>query len=91
MVRSPRRCAGALLRRHWRLLKRAGPDDGVLRRRVGVGRCVEEDEQGDDHAQILEVADACATHGIIPEFSFVFGDPDDAGREIENTLAFVRR
>jgi radical SAM superfamily enzyme YgiQ (UPF0313 family) len=30
-------------------------------------------------------------HGIIPEFSFVFGDPDDPEREIDNTLAFIRK
>jgi radical SAM superfamily enzyme YgiQ (UPF0313 family) len=30
-------------------------------------------------------------HGIIPEFSFVFGDPDEPEREIANTLAFIRR
>jgi radical SAM superfamily enzyme YgiQ (UPF0313 family) len=42
-------------------------------------------------AQILEVAARTREHDIIPEFSFVFGDPDDPEREIENTLAFVRR
>jgi anaerobic magnesium-protoporphyrin IX monomethyl ester cyclase len=42
-------------------------------------------------AQILEVAARTRRHGIIPEFSFVFGDPDDPEREIDNTLTFIRR
>jgi hypothetical protein len=42
-------------------------------------------------AQVLEVAARSRQHGIIPEFSFVFGDPDDPEPEIEATLAFVRR
>jgi radical SAM superfamily enzyme YgiQ (UPF0313 family) len=42
-------------------------------------------------AQTLEVAARTREHDIIPEFSFVFGDPDEPGREIDNTLAFIRR
>ena len=41
--------------------------------------------------QIAHAAAKCREHGIIPEFSFVFGDPDEPEREIENTLAFIRR
>ena len=41
--------------------------------------------------QTLEVAARTREHGIIPEFSFVFGDPEEPEREIENTLAFVRK
>jgi anaerobic magnesium-protoporphyrin IX monomethyl ester cyclase len=48
-------------------------------------------DKGTTTAEILEVAARSRVHGIIPEFSFVFGDPDDPGGEIENTLAFVRR
>jgi hypothetical protein len=47
--------------------------------------------KGTTTAQILEVAARSRTHGIIPEFSFVFGDPDDPEREIDNTLTFIRR
>ena len=49
-------------------------------------------DKGTTTAQILEVAvRATREHGIIPEFSFVFGDPDDAKRRIENTLEFVHQ
>jgi len=39
----------------------------------------------------LEVAIRCAEYGVIPEFSFVLGGPDDPEGEIENTFSFVRR
>jgi anaerobic magnesium-protoporphyrin IX monomethyl ester cyclase len=41
--------------------------------------------------QTLEVAARSREHNIIPEFSFVLGDPDEPVRELENTLAFVRK
>jgi anaerobic magnesium-protoporphyrin IX monomethyl ester cyclase len=41
--------------------------------------------------QIVEVARRSREHGIIPEFSFVFGDPDEPEQEIENTLGFIRK
>lgn len=42
-------------------------------------------------AEVEEVAMRSRQHGIIPEFSFVLGDPDEPEREIENTLRFIRK
>jgi anaerobic magnesium-protoporphyrin IX monomethyl ester cyclase len=42
-------------------------------------------------AQTLEVAARTREHGIIPEFSFVLGGPDDPEKEIDTTLGFIRR
>jgi hypothetical protein len=42
-------------------------------------------------AEIVEVARRTREFGIIPEFSFVFGDPDEPERELERTLSFIRR
>ncbi|HSJ10660.1 MAG TPA: radical SAM protein, partial [Longimicrobiales bacterium] len=42
-------------------------------------------------AQTLELAARAREHGIIPEFSFVLGDPHEPEAEVENTLAFIRR
>jgi anaerobic magnesium-protoporphyrin IX monomethyl ester cyclase len=42
-------------------------------------------------AQTLELAERARRHDIIPEFSFVLGDPHEPEAEIENTLAFIRR
>jgi hypothetical protein len=41
--------------------------------------------------QTLEVAARSRAYGIIPEFSFVLGDPDDPEGDIATTLAFIRR
>ncbi len=42
-------------------------------------------------AQILEAAARTREHGIVPEFSFVFGDPEDPEGGVDATLAFIRR
>ena len=47
--------------------------------------------KGTTTAQIDEVARRSREHGIIPEFRFVFGDPDEPEAEIENTLRFIRK
>jgi len=39
----------------------------------------------------LEVAARCREYGVIPEFSFVLGGPEDPEGEIEKTLSFIRR
>jgi radical SAM superfamily enzyme YgiQ (UPF0313 family) len=39
----------------------------------------------------LEVAVRCQEYGVIPEFSFVLGGPDDPEGEIEKTFGFVRK
>jgi anaerobic magnesium-protoporphyrin IX monomethyl ester cyclase len=39
----------------------------------------------------FEVAARCREYGVIPEFSFVLGGPEDPEGEVEKTLAFVRR
>ncbi len=39
----------------------------------------------------LEVARRCRENGVIPEFSFVLGGPEDPEGEIEKTFAFIKR
>jgi hypothetical protein len=75
----------------WRLLKRAGLTMVFCGAESGSDEVLRKMNKKLTTAQILEVAARTREHGIIPEFSFVFGDPDEPAREIENTLAFVRR
>lgn len=42
-------------------------------------------------AETLALAAKARMFGIVPEFSFMFGDPDDPAGEAEKTLAFVRK
>jgi anaerobic magnesium-protoporphyrin IX monomethyl ester cyclase len=42
-------------------------------------------------AQTVALAERTRAYGIIPEFSFVLGDPEDPEDDIHTTLAFIRR
>jgi anaerobic magnesium-protoporphyrin IX monomethyl ester cyclase len=42
-------------------------------------------------AQILELARRIRAFGIIPEYSFIFGRPEDAEGDTRDTIAFIRR
>jgi hypothetical protein len=75
----------------WRSLRRAGLTMVFCGAESGSDEVLQKMNKGITTAQVLEVAARSRAHGIIPEFSFVFGDPDDPEREIENTLAFVRQ
>ncbi|MEO6062513.1 MAG: radical SAM protein [Thermoflexales bacterium] len=48
-------------------------------------------KKGTTTEHTLEAARRCRAHGVIPEFSFVLGGPEDPEGEIETTLAFIRR
>lgn len=75
----------------WRLLKRAGLTMVFFGAESGSDAVLRKMNKKITTGQTLEVAARTREHGIIPEFSFVFGDPDEPEREIENSLSFVRR
>jgi len=75
----------------WRQLRRAGLTMVFCGAESGSDAVLEKMNKGITTSQVLEVAARAREHGVIPEFSFVFGDPDEPEREIENTLSFVRR
>jgi radical SAM superfamily enzyme YgiQ (UPF0313 family) len=41
--------------------------------------------------EILECARRCKQHGIVPEFSFIFGNPIDPRRDVFETIDFLHR
>jgi anaerobic magnesium-protoporphyrin IX monomethyl ester cyclase len=75
----------------WRMLRAAGLTMVFCGAESGSDAVLRKMNKKITTAQIVEVAARAREHGIIPEFSFIFGDPDDPGGEIDNTLAFVRR
>jgi radical SAM superfamily enzyme YgiQ (UPF0313 family) len=75
----------------WRALKSAGLTMVFCGAESGSDEILAKMNKGTTTDQIVHAAAKCREHGIIPEFSFVFGDPDEAEREIENTLRFIRR
>lgn len=75
----------------WRLLKAAGMTMVFFGAESGSDEVLAKMNKGITTAQTEEVARLTRRYGVIPEFSFVLGDPDEPEREIENTLAFIRR
>lgn len=75
----------------WRLMKRAGLKMVFLGAESGSDAVLRKMDKRLTTAQTLEVAARTRAHGIIPEFSFVLGDPDDPERDVDTTLAFIRR
>ena len=75
----------------WQLLRRAGLAMVFCGAESGSDAVLRKMNKKTSTDQIVEVAARARAHGIIPEFSFVFGDPENPEEEIENTLAFVRR
>lgn len=75
----------------WRALKGAGLTMVFCGAESGSDEILAKMNKGTTTDQIAHAAAKCGEHGIIPEFSFVFGDPDEPRREIDNTLAFIRR
>jgi anaerobic magnesium-protoporphyrin IX monomethyl ester cyclase len=59
----------------------AATDEALQRMRKGGARV----------SQTLEVAVLCRQYGVIPEFSFVLGGPEDPEGEVEKTFVFIRR
>jgi len=75
----------------WRRLARSGLAMVFCGAESGSDDVLRKMGKGTTTAQILEVAARTREHGIIPEFSFVFGDPQEPEREIDTTLAFIRQ
>jgi hypothetical protein len=75
----------------WRALKAAGLAMIFCGAESGSDAVLAKMNKGTTTDQIVHAAAKCREHGIVPEFSFVFGDPDEPAQEIENTLAFIRR
>jgi anaerobic magnesium-protoporphyrin IX monomethyl ester cyclase len=75
----------------WRRLKRAGLTMVFCGAESGNNDVLAKMQKGITVEQIMHVAARTREHGIIPEFSFVFGDPDEPEQEIENTLGFIRK
>jgi radical SAM superfamily enzyme YgiQ (UPF0313 family) len=75
----------------WRALKTAGLSMVFCGAESGSNAVLTKMNKGTTTDQIAHTAAKCREHGITPEFSFVFGDPDEPEREIDNTLAFIRK
>jgi radical SAM superfamily enzyme YgiQ (UPF0313 family) len=77
--------------RTWDLLRRSGLKMAYIGAEAASDEALRRMHKGAKVEQTLEVARRFRENGIVPEFSFVLGGPEDPEGEIEKTLEFVRR
>lgn len=77
--------------RTWDLARRSGLRMAYVGAEAGSDRALRAMHKGTKVEQTFEVARRCREHGVVPEFSFVLGGPEDPEGEVENTLRFVRK
>jgi anaerobic magnesium-protoporphyrin IX monomethyl ester cyclase len=75
----------------WRALRAAGLTMIFCGAESGSDEVLVKMSKGITTDQTLKAAAKTREHGIIPEFSFVFGDPDAPEAETETTMAFIRK
>ncbi len=73
------------------LLKRAGASMIFFGAESGSAWVLEEMNKKITVTQTLELAGRIRRFGIVPEFSFVVGNPKDPQRDTQETIAFIRR
>ena len=77
--------------RAWEKIRRSGCTMVYLGAESGSDATLARMSKNLTTEQTLAFAARAREHGIVPEFSFMFGDPDDPEGEAEKTLAFIRR
>jgi anaerobic magnesium-protoporphyrin IX monomethyl ester cyclase len=77
--------------RTWKLLRESGWTMVFFGAESGSNEVLKKMNKRLTVEETMEAAARSRQHGVIPEFSFVLGDPQEPAREVENTLAFVRK
>ena len=72
--------------RTWELARRSGLRMAYIGAESGSDQALRAMQKGTRVEQTFEVARRCRESGVIPEFSFVLGGPEDPEGEVENTL-----
>jgi anaerobic magnesium-protoporphyrin IX monomethyl ester cyclase len=74
-----------------RALRRAGATMIFFGAESGSDRVLESMNKRLTSGQTLELAERIRKFGIVPEFSFVFGNPDEPEADTRETIRFIRR
>ncbi len=75
----------------WAAIKRAGCAMIFFGAESGSDWVLDEMQKGITTIQTLEIARRTRQFDIIPEFSFVIGNPNDPDRDTRETLCFIRK
>ncbi len=74
----------------WKLVRKSRLRMAYIGAESPSGAMLKEIRKGTRPDQTLAVADLCARHGVIPEFSFMLAPPVDTEAETEQTFEFIR-
>lgn len=77
--------------RTWELIRRSGLKMAYVGAEAASDAVLRSMQKGSKVEYTLQVAELSRAHGVIPEFSFVLGGPEDPAGEIEHTFQFVKR
>ncbi len=77
--------------RTWELIRRSQLRMAYIGAEAASDSVLASMKKGTRVEHTLEVAARCREHGVIPEFSFVLGGPNDPEEEVEKTLTFIKR
>jgi len=75
----------------WDLIRKSGLRMTYLGAEAASDSVLKSMKKGAKVDHTMEVAGRCRENGVIPEFSFVLGGPDDPEGEIEKTFGFIKR
>jgi radical SAM superfamily enzyme YgiQ (UPF0313 family) len=75
----------------WRTIRRSGLRMAYFGAESGSNERLKKMSKNLTIEQTLAVAAKTKEHGILPEFSFVFGDPDDPEDDVDTNLAFIEK
>ena len=75
----------------WELIRRSRLRMAYIGAEAASDEVLRRMKKGTTVEHTLAVARRCREYGVIPEFSFILGGPEDPEGEIERTFAFIRR
>lgn len=75
----------------WRRLKASGLHMMFFGAESGSDWVLERMSKKHGAAEVMACAERCRAHGIVPEFSFVLGNPVDPKRDIEESIDYICR
>lgn len=75
----------------WRLIRKSRMKMAYIGAETGSDEALKRMRKGTSTDQTLLVAEKCRAHGVVPEFSFVLGGPEDPEEEIERSFRFIKQ
>jgi anaerobic magnesium-protoporphyrin IX monomethyl ester cyclase len=75
----------------WQMLRKSRFTMAYIGAEAASDEVLNRMRKGSKVEHTFEVAHRCREYGVIPEFSFVLGGPEDPEGEIEKTFQFVRK